>query len=62
MRTHRFPVGQTVDFTPGIFDRGARGGRYEIVRHLPAEGAENQYRVKSTTDGQERVVKESNLR
>ncbi len=33
-----------------------------LVRHLPKEGTENQYRVKSTIDGQERVVKESNLR
>jgi hypothetical protein len=31
------------------------------VRLLPAEASDQQYRVKSTLDGHERVVKESQL-
>jgi hypothetical protein len=36
-------------------------GTYTIVRLLPAEHNDQQYRIKSTTDGHERVVKESQL-
>jgi hypothetical protein len=50
-----------VHFTPGAFDQNARRGSYRVLRHLPAEGADNQYRIKSSLDGHERVVKESQL-
>lgn len=61
MRDHKFAVGQTVHFTPGALDRAAPRGTYTIVRLLPPEAKNNQYRVKSTADGHERVVKESQL-
>lgn len=58
---HKYEVGQLVDFTPAASPREKSVGRYEIVRHLPPEGADNQYRVKSVQNSQERVVRESQL-
>ena len=61
MSEHKFRVGQAVEFfpDPGI-DRSSRG-RYTIVRLLPLEGNTPQYRIKSALDGQERMVRESQL-
>ena len=61
MKGHKYPVGQMVHFSPGAFDQDARRGNYRVTRHLPAEGSDNQYRIKSSLDGHERVVKESQL-
>jgi hypothetical protein len=36
-------------------------GTYTIVRKLPVEGRDCQYRVKSTDDGHERVLRESQI-
>jgi len=33
-------------------------GSFKVVRQLPAEHGMNQYRIKSSTDGHERVVME----
>jgi hypothetical protein len=61
MSEHKFRVGQAVEFfpDPGI-DRSSRG-RYTIVRLLPLEGNTPQYRIKSALDGQERLVRETQL-
>ena len=61
MSQHKFRVGQAVEFSPdpGV-DRLSRG-RYTIVRLLPLEGNTPQYRIKNTTDGHERMVRESQL-
>jgi hypothetical protein len=61
MQAHRFKVGTTVRFTPSALDKSAQAGNYRIVRHLPADGTDNQYRIKSVSDGHERVVKEGQL-
>ena len=63
VKNHKFAVGDTVYFSQGM-GRGAKGetSSYKVVRHLPAEHNDQQYRVKSTQDGHERVVKESELR
>ncbi len=61
MQTHRFKVGKTVRFAPRGPERSTPAGQYEIVRLLPADGDDYQYRIKSLTDGHERVVKESQL-
>jgi len=39
----------------------APGGDYKVVRQLPETDGELQYRVKSTRESHERVVKESEL-
>lgn len=54
---HKYQIGQVVDFTPGIVSLGL----YEIVRQLPPQGPENQYRVRNVRDGHERVVRENQL-
>lgn len=40
---------------------GPPPGSYEVTRHLPPTGNSNQYRVKSHTSGQERVVREEEI-
>ena len=54
---HKYQIGQVVDFTPGTVSLGL----YEIVRQLPPQGPENQYRVRNVRDGHERVVRENQL-
>ena len=61
MNDHRFAVGEMVRFSPGSQMQATLRGTYTIVRLLPAEHNDQQYRIKSTTDGHERVVKESQL-
>lgn len=58
---HKFSIGQTVSYTPGIFDPPDGKGIYQVVRLLPAEGSGNQYRLQSETGGRERVVCEVQL-
>jgi hypothetical protein len=41
---------------------GNEAGMYHVVRTLPPNGVENQYRLKSQKDGHERVVLESRMR
>jgi hypothetical protein len=36
-------------------------GAYQIVKLLPSDGDEHQYRIKSTDEAFERVAKESQL-
>jgi hypothetical protein len=61
MPEHKFRVGQAVEyFASRRFDRLA-GGRYTVVRLLPLEGNVPQYRIKSTLDGRERMVHESEI-
>jgi hypothetical protein len=59
---HKFAVGQTVLFSPGSKSRFVPRDTYKIVRLLPPEQNDQQYRVKSNLDGHERVVKESQIR
>ena len=58
---HRFKIGQTVSFTSGPFGRGGASGVYKITQLLPPEGDDRQYRIKSSNEPHERVVKESQL-
>lgn len=37
------------------------GGSFEVVRILPAERGNNQYRIRSVVDGHERVVMEGEI-
>ena len=61
MATHKFAVGQAVWFSPDRDQEHAKGGLFKIVRLLPEAGNMLQYRVKSETDGHERVVREDQL-
>ena len=61
MAHHKFRVGQLVDFAPSRPGVATPGRPYEIIRLLPADGGELQYRVKSKSEPFERVAKESEL-
>jgi len=58
---HKFSIGQTVFYSPGVFDPPEGAGIYKVVRLLPAEGNGNQYRLQAGSGGQERVAYESKL-
>ena len=61
MAPHKFAVGQAVWFSPDRDQQHAKGGLFKIVRLLPEAGNMLQYRVKSETDGHERVAREDQL-
>ena len=61
LRTHKYQVGQSVYFTSPSFGRAAASGSYTVVKLLPSEGDDYQYRIKSSTEAFERVAKESQL-
>lgn len=61
MTAHKFSVGQRVHFSPSGFDGNAQQGTYVVVRQMPSETRDLQYRVKDARDGHERVVRESQL-
>jgi hypothetical protein len=60
MTARKFKTGQTVTLTQNRA-RATPKGRFEIVRPLPTEHGNHQYRIKSVLDGHERVVQESEL-
>jgi hypothetical protein len=60
--THKYRVGETVYFTASNVSRPAASGTYEVIRLLPTDGDDCQYRIKSTTEAFERVAKESQLK
>lgn len=59
MAAHKLKVGQLV--TLHSKRHGVWAEPFEIVRPLPHENGGFQYRIKSTRDGHERVVFESEL-
>jgi hypothetical protein len=61
VRAHKFIVGQSVYYTGGAVSRAAAGGSYRIVRLLPPDAGDYQYRIKSVAEAYERVAKESQL-
>ena len=58
---HKFRVGDNVHIIAGLLGRGDAGGVYKVVRVLPTEGDEQQYRIKSANEPHERVAKQSQL-
>ena len=62
MPLHSFAVGQSVEFVPGRFDGSAPSGTYTVVRQLPNDSSDREYRVRNVRDGHERVVRESQIR
>jgi hypothetical protein len=58
---HRYHVGQTVRLTGGFPLRNAVTGDYKVLSRLPSREGELQYRIKSSREPYERVVKEGEL-
>jgi hypothetical protein len=61
VRLHKYQVGETVYYTSPTFGRAAASGSYIVVKLLPSEGDDYQYRIKSSGEAFERVAKESQL-
>jgi hypothetical protein len=58
---HKFNIGQSVSFVSGGVGRVAAIGDYRVIRLLPADDGDFQYRIKSLRENYERVAKESQL-
>ena len=58
---HKYRVGETVYYTSPTFGRAAASGSYTVVKLLPSESDDYQYRIKSAGEAFERVAKESQL-
>ena len=60
--SHKFHIGQIVEFRPkkGSPISAARGA-YEILKQLPEQDGELQYRIKSAREEHERIALESEL-
>ena len=61
VRGDKFRVGQTVSYTSSPISRPGASGSYQVVRLLPSDGDDYQYRIKNPGEAFERVAKESQL-
>ena len=61
IQRHKYQVGQAVYYTSPTFGRASASGNYTVVKLLPSEGDDYQYRIKSSGEAFERVAKESQL-
>jgi hypothetical protein len=61
LRAHKFRVGQTVLYTSSPISRPGASGTYKVVKLLPSDGDDYQYRIKNPGEAFERVAKESQL-
>jgi hypothetical protein len=61
LRAHKFRVGQTVLYTSSPIARPGASGTYTVVKLLPSDGEDYQYRIKNSDEAFERVAKESQL-
>lgn len=60
MSEHVYQVGQNVRVR-GSFRLRNLGGSYKIVALLPEDRGDLQYRVRSSTSAQQRVIRESEI-
>jgi hypothetical protein len=61
LKSHKYQIGEMVYYTSPTFGRAAATGSYTVVKLLPSEGDDYQYRIKSSGEAFERVAKESQL-
>ena len=61
MPTYRFKIGETV-FVEAARHLNFPGGAYVVTAKLPERDGEFEYRVRSSDEPHERVVRESQLR
>lgn len=61
LKSHKYTVGQTVRYMAGPLNRATADGSYKIIKLLPPDGDEHQYRIRNTEEAFERVAKESQL-
>jgi hypothetical protein len=61
LKEHKFHIGQSVYFTSRPIGHMAANETYQVVKLLPSDGDDYQYRIKSASEAFERVAKESQL-
>ncbi len=62
LREPQYAAGDRVQYSPDFTqDRLSGAGLYEIVCSMPIEANGHSYRIKSKTDGHERVAREHQL-
>jgi hypothetical protein len=59
--SHKFRVGETVEYKPGRMGFPAASRECTVVRLLPVEGGSLKYRIKCDAEAFERVVTEAQL-
>lgn len=60
MAAHKFNVGQNIALIPGVLFN-VKLGPYKVLRVLANDGIDWEYHVKHVADGQERVVRQSEI-
>ena len=60
MPSHKFRIGDSVMLKPAI-SRNVPGGVYEVIKQLPHNGREYEYRIKSANEEHERIAGEREL-
>jgi hypothetical protein len=60
MASHKFKVGQIVTIRPAL-SRNVPGGVYIVIKQLPENQAEFEYRIKGVEEVHERIARESEL-
>ena len=55
MPSHKFHIGDSVMLKPAI-SRNVPGGVYEVIKQLPHNGREYEYRIKSANEEYERIA------
>jgi hypothetical protein len=61
LHSHKYEIGDIVYYTSPSFGRAAATGSYTVIKLLPSDGDDRQYRIKNTDEAFERVAKESQL-
>jgi hypothetical protein len=61
LQEHKFQIGQTVYFTSRPIGHMVANSTYQVVKLLPSDGADYQYRIKNANEAFERVARESQL-
>jgi hypothetical protein len=61
LKEHKFRIGQSVYFTSRPLGHMIAGSTYEVVKLLPSDGSDYQYRIKNPRESFERVARESQL-
>jgi hypothetical protein len=61
LQEHKFQIGQIVYFTSRPIGHMAADSVYEVVKLLPSDGSDYQYRIKNAKEAFERVARESQL-
>jgi hypothetical protein len=59
--THKFAIGESVEFRPARSMSAVRGV-FLVVKQLPGNDSEPEYRIRSTLEPHERIARESDLK